>query len=122
LVFATFEIREYSARRQHTPKELLDLCFTLLDHANHAVLLLSVRHDSNAEHWRLSIQEAQQLQHDIMGYLPGSPATHCLRRAVVGKRWVHQLREYDREKGISYWTKNYKTASKPTIRRAHASL
>jgi lysine 2,3-aminomutase len=22
---------------------------------------------------------------------------------------VHQLKEYDREKGISYWTKNYKT-------------
>jgi lysine 2,3-aminomutase len=27
----------------------------------------------------------------------------------VGKRWVHQLKDYDREKGISHWTKNYKT-------------
>jgi len=27
----------------------------------------------------------------------------------VGKRWVHQVAEYDREKGISYWTKNYRT-------------
>jgi lysine 2,3-aminomutase len=27
----------------------------------------------------------------------------------VGKRWVHQLAEYDRELGISYWTKNYRT-------------
>jgi lysine 2,3-aminomutase len=28
----------------------------------------------------------------------------------VGKRWVHQVDEYDREHGISYWTKNYTTA------------
>ncbi len=27
----------------------------------------------------------------------------------VGKRWVHMLKSYDREKGISYWTKNYRT-------------
>jgi lysine 2,3-aminomutase len=27
----------------------------------------------------------------------------------VGKRWVHQLTDYDREHGISYWTKNYRT-------------
>jgi lysine 2,3-aminomutase len=27
----------------------------------------------------------------------------------VGKRWVHQVAEYDRERGISYWTKNYRT-------------
>ena len=27
----------------------------------------------------------------------------------VGKRWVHQLESYDRERGISYWTKNYRT-------------
>ena len=28
----------------------------------------------------------------------------------VGKRWVHQLESYDRERGISYWTKNYRTS------------
>jgi lysine 2,3-aminomutase len=28
----------------------------------------------------------------------------------VGKRWVHQLADYDRERGISYWTKNYRTS------------
>ena len=28
----------------------------------------------------------------------------------MGKRWVHQVDEYDRERGISYWTKNYRTA------------
>ena len=28
----------------------------------------------------------------------------------VGKRWVHQIADYDTERGISYWTKNYRTA------------
>ena len=27
----------------------------------------------------------------------------------VGKRWVHMLKDYDRVRGISYWTKNYRT-------------
>ena len=27
----------------------------------------------------------------------------------VGKRWVHMPEQYDRERGISYWTKNYRT-------------
>jgi lysine 2,3-aminomutase len=27
----------------------------------------------------------------------------------VGKRWVHQVEDYDRVHGISYWTKNYRT-------------
>ena len=28
----------------------------------------------------------------------------------VGKRWVHQVEEYDTERGISYWRKNYRTS------------
>jgi lysine 2,3-aminomutase len=28
----------------------------------------------------------------------------------VGKRWIHQLHSYDTERGISYWTKNYRTS------------
>jgi lysine 2,3-aminomutase len=28
----------------------------------------------------------------------------------VGKRWVHQLSDYDTVRGISYWTKNYRTS------------
>jgi lysine 2,3-aminomutase len=28
----------------------------------------------------------------------------------VGKRWLHQVSRYDTEHGISYWTKNYRTA------------
>jgi lysine 2,3-aminomutase len=65
----------------------------------------------NSEHWRLSLGEAQQLQHDIMGYLPGfaTPRFIC-DVPYVGKRWVHQVAQYDRERGISYWTKNYRTA------------
>ena len=64
----------------------------------------------NSEHWRVSVDEAQALQHDIMGYLPGfaTPRIVC-DVPFVGKRWVHQLKEYDRERGISYWTKNYRT-------------
>jgi lysine 2,3-aminomutase len=64
----------------------------------------------NAEHWRVSVGEAQDLQHAIMGYLPGyaTPRIVC-DVPYVGKRWVHQVAEYDREKGISYWTKNYRT-------------
>ena len=64
----------------------------------------------NAEHWRIAVWEAQELQHAIMGYLPGfaTPRIVC-DVPFVGKRWVHQLADYDREKGISYWTKNYRT-------------
>ena len=40
----------------------------------------------------------------------------------VGKRWVHQLADYDPERGISYWTKNYRTsieAADPEALTAH---
>ena len=65
----------------------------------------------NAEHWRVPVWHAQQLQHDIMGYLPGyaTPRIVC-DVPFVGKRWVHMLTDYDRERGISYWTKNYRTS------------
>jgi lysine 2,3-aminomutase len=94
-----------------SPKELLDLCFTLLDHAKiMPYYFYQCDMIPNAEHWRLAVHEAQHLQHDIMGYLPGfaTPRVVC-DVPFVGKRWVHQLKDYDREKGISYWTKNYKT-------------
>ena len=44
------------------------------------------------------------------GYLPGfaTPRMVC-DVPFVGKRWIHQIESYDREKGISYWTKNYRT-------------
>jgi lysine 2,3-aminomutase len=94
-----------------TQKELLDLCFMLLDHGKiMPYYFYQCDMIPNAEHWRLAIHEVQQLQHDIMGYLPGfaTPRMVC-DVPFVGKRWVHQLKEYDRHLGISYWTKNYRT-------------
>jgi lysine 2,3-aminomutase len=93
-------------------KQLLELCFTLLDRAKiMPYYFYMCDMIPNSEHWRLAIHEAQQLQHDIMGYLPGfaTPRMIC-DVPFVGKRWVHQLKDYDREKGISYWTKNYRTS------------
>lgn len=95
-----------------TAPELLDLCFMLLDHAKILPYYFYMCDMiPNSEHWRVTVAEAQQLQHDIMGYLPGfaTPRIVC-DVPFVGKRWVHQLADYDREKGISYWTKNYLTS------------
>ena len=92
-------------------KALLDLCFMLQDHARvQPYYFYMCDMIPNSEHWRTSVAEAQKLQHDIMGYLPGfaTPRIVC-DVPFVGKRWVHQVAEYDREKGISYWTKNYQT-------------
>jgi lysine 2,3-aminomutase len=92
-------------------RELLELCFRLLDDA--AILpyyFYMCDMIPNAEHWRVSVAEAQTLQHDIMGYLPGfaTPRIVC-DVPFVGKRWVNQAREYDRERGVTSWTKNYRT-------------
>jgi lysine 2,3-aminomutase len=64
-----------------------------------------------SEHWRTSLATAQHLQHAIMGYLPGfaTPRIVC-DVPFVGKRWVHQMESYDRVRGISTWTKNYRTS------------
>jgi KamA family protein len=95
-----------------SPRQLLDLCFALLDEARimpYYFYLCDMIPGS--EHWRLAVWEAQELQHAIMGYLPGfaTPRIVC-DVPYVGKRWVHQVDEYDRERGISYWTKNYRTS------------
>lgn len=95
-----------------SPKALLDLCFKLQDHGNILPYYFYMCDMiPNSEHWRVSLAEAQELQHDIMGYLPGfaTPRIVC-DVPYVGKRWVHQVAKYDREKGISYWTKNYLTS------------
>jgi KamA family protein len=91
--------------------QLLDLCFALLDDAKiMPYYFYMCDMIPNSEHWRLSLGEAQRLQHDIMGYLPGfaTPRFIC-DVPYVGKRWVHQVARYDQELGISYWTKNYRT-------------
>jgi len=91
--------------------ELLDLCFSLLDGAGiMPYYFYMCDMIPAAEHWRLAVWEAQALQHGIMGYLPGfaTPRIVC-DVPYVGKRWVHQVHDYDREQGITYWTKNYRT-------------
>jgi lysine 2,3-aminomutase len=94
-----------------TPNQLLDLCFTLLDYGKilpYYFYMCDII--PNAEHWRLSVAEAQELQYAILGYLPGfaTPRFVC-DVPFVGKRWVHMVDDYDHTRGISYWRKNYKT-------------
>ncbi|MFI6784605.1 KamA family radical SAM protein [Micromonospora sp. NPDC050276] len=92
-------------------RDLLDLCFALLDEAGiEPYYFYQCDMIPGSEHWRLSLAEAQELQHSIMGYLPGfgTPRIVC-DVPYVGKRWVHQQADYDRLRGISYWTKNYRT-------------
>jgi lysine 2,3-aminomutase len=96
---------------------LLDLCFALQGEAGilpYYFYMCDMIPD--AEHWRVSVAQAQALQHDIMGYLPGyaTPRIVC-DVPFVGKRWVHMVAEYDREHGISYWTKNYRTSLESTV-------
>jgi lysine 2,3-aminomutase len=94
------------------PHALLDLCFALLDGAGiMPYYFYMCDMIPFSEHWRVSVADAQRLQHHIMGYLPGfaTPRIVC-DVPFVGKRWVHQLADYDRERGISYWTKNYRTS------------
>ncbi|MGI8612517.1 MAG: KamA family radical SAM protein [Nocardioidaceae bacterium] len=94
------------------PHTLLDLCFALLDGAQiMPYYFYMCDMIPFSEHWRLSVARAQELQHAIMGYLPGfaTPRIVC-DVPFVGKRWVHQLTDYDTERGVSYWTKNYRTS------------
>jgi len=100
-----------------TADDLLRLCFALQGEANilpYYFYLCDMI--PNAEHWRTSVGEAQRLQEAIMGLLPGyaTPRIVC-DVPYVGKRWVHQVAEYDRERGISYWTKNYATTIEDSL-------
>ncbi len=94
------------------PHTLLDLCFALLDGARimpYYFYLCDMI--PFAEHWRITVAEAQRLQTAIMGYLPGfaTPRLVC-DVPFVGKRWVHQLTSYDTTHGVSRWAKNYRTS------------
>jgi lysine 2,3-aminomutase len=100
-----------------TPEDLLDLCFTM--HGEAGILpyyFYLCDMIPNAEHWRIPVHAAQRLQEAIMGYLPGyaTPRIVC-DVPYVGKRWVHQVVEYDRERGITYWTKHYRTVIEDTL-------
>ena len=103
-----------------TPEALLDLCFALQGEAGvlpYYFYLCDII--PNAEHWRVAVWEAQALQEAILGWLPGyaTPRIVC-DVPYVGKRWVHQVAEYDRMRGVSYWTKNYRTG----IERGQAEI
>jgi lysine 2,3-aminomutase len=94
-----------------TADDLLDLCFALQGEANilpYYFYMCDII--PNAEHWRIPLSAAQELQAAIMGYLPGfaTPRLVC-DVPFVGKRWVDQVVHYDRARGISYWRKNYRT-------------
>jgi lysine 2,3-aminomutase len=92
--------------------ELLDLCFSLADEAMITPYYFYMCDMiPSSEHWRVSLARAQELQHDLMGYLPGfaTPRIVC-DVPFVGKRWVHQAQSYDRVRGVSGWTKNYRTS------------
>jgi lysine 2,3-aminomutase len=93
-------------------ERLLDLCFALLDGAGiMPYYFYMMDMIPFAEHWRVSLGQAQRLQHGIMGYLPGfaTPRVTC-DVPFVGKRWVDQVDEYDDVLGMSYWSKNYRTS------------
>ena len=95
-----------------TPEQLLDLCFALQDDAAITPYYFYMCDMIPfSEHWRVSLAHAQHLQHSMMGYLPGfaTPRIVC-DVPFVGKRWVHQVEDYDTERGISYWRKNYRTS------------
>ncbi|MEH3141599.1 MAG: lysine 2,3-aminomutase [Mycobacterium kyogaense] len=94
-----------------TTEDLLDLCFALQGEASILPYYFYMCDMiPNAEHWRTPLWQAQQLQLSIMGYLPGfaTPRVVC-DVPFVGKRWVHQVVGYDRNLGISYWNKNFRT-------------
>src|SRR5882757_7706512 len=83
-----------------TADDLLDLCFALQGEANILPYYFYMCDMiPNAEHWRTSLGEAQDLQLAIMGYLPGyaTPRIVC-DVPFVGKRWVHQAVQYDRNR------------------------
>ena len=95
-----------------TSSQLLDLCFALADDAMITPYYFYMCDMIPfSEHWRVSLEHAQHLQHSILGYLPGfsTPRIVC-DVPFVGKRWVHQVDTYDTERGISHWSKNYRTS------------
>ena len=95
-----------------SPEALLDLCFALQDEAMITPYYFYMCDMIPfSEHWRVSLREAQELQHAIMGYLPGfaTPRIVC-DVPFVGKRWVHQVESYDTVRGMSFWRKHYRTS------------
>ncbi len=88
-----------------TSTDLLDLSFTLLDGAGiMPYYFYMCDMIPNAEHWRVPLAKAQELQHAIMGYLPGfaTPRIVCdvpVRRQALGAPGAH-LRPGPRDLGV----------------------
>ena len=73
-----------------TAPDLLDLCFALQGEAGILPYYFYMCDMiPNAEHWRVPVWHAQQLQHDIMGYLPG----YATPRIVCDVPFVDMLNE-----------------------------
>lgn len=91
--------------------DVLDLCFALADEAQITPYYLFMGDlIPNGEHWRTPLHVAQAIQDDILGYLSGFATPRVsVDVPYVGKRLVHQAASYDRVRGISTWTKNYRT-------------
>ena len=98
------------------PNDLLELCFTLLDHAKILPYYFYMCDMiPNAEHWRTSVAEAQELQYEMLGYMPGfaTPRVVC-DVPFVGKRWVHMLTDYDRARASRTGRRTTGPASRTT--------
>jgi lysine 2,3-aminomutase len=97
-----------------SPKELLDLCFTLLDQAKiMPYYFYQCDMIPNAEHWRLAVHEAQQLQHDIMGYLPGFES--CATCLSLGSGGYISSRITTARRGFPTGRRTTKPELKPTM-------
>ena len=92
-------------------EQILDLCFALADEVQATPYYLFMGDlIPNGEHWRTPLHVAQAIQDDILGYLSGFATPRVsVDVPYVGKRLVHQASSYDRVRGISTWTKNYRT-------------
>ena len=93
-----------------TPTELLRLCLTLDEAGITPYYFFVCDMVPGSEHWRTPLWQAQELQHVLIGQLPGyaTPRVVC-DVPLAGKLWVHQVDLYERERGISHWSKRYRT-------------
>ena len=94
------------------PHALLDLCFALLDGAQiMPYYFYMCDMIPAAEHWRVSVTDAQRLQHPSWAACPASPprgsCATCRSSASAGCTSSTSTTEVP---GISWWTKNYRTS------------
>ena len=93
-------------------EDIINLCYALIFKADITPYYFYICDMvPNAEHWRTSVAETQDVQLGVMGWFAGyyTPRFVC-DASFVGKRFIHQSGHYDRTYGISYWTKTYHTA------------